>query len=285
MPAKTARRRAAARRPEPEVAPDGPLARAVDHAFENPAMSGGLAVMAITAMAIMSNAMFLQHGQHPEPLFATRPAATAPQRPAPIRPAVPSPRRVEAPAVVTPPPMPRVQPMPTPAPDAATSTQALVTAIQRELARLGLYTDAIDGLAGSRTRAAISTWQNAAGMKVTGEPTTDLLAALQKPTASLKPAAPAPVVAVPDDQVVAAIRRAAELEHEQAAARNGDRLRRVQVVLSDIGYGQLVADGQLTSETADALRRFQLDQGLPVTGELDDGVIKRLIVIGAMKAD
>ncbi len=294
MPRKTARR-SATRRPEPEAVADGALAQAIDSAFENPAMSGGLAVMAITAMAIMSNAMFLQHGQHPEPLFATRHAAVA-QTQRTSEPEVPLPRsRSEVPAALLP-SVAKAEPAPQPqaevpapqaaAAQAAAAQAALITSIQRELARLGLYTGAIDGMSGPQTRSAISTWQNAAGIKVTGEPTTQLLAALQKPTASIAPAAPVePVVSTATDQVAAAVARAAELEREQAALENADQLRRVQVALSQIGYGPLTIDGKQDDATANALRRFQLDNGLPVTGELGDKVAKRLVAIGAMTPD
>jgi peptidoglycan hydrolase-like protein with peptidoglycan-binding domain len=296
VPRKTARSRAT-RRPEPEVVADGALAHAIDRAFENPAMSGGLAVMAVTAMAIMSNAMFLQHGQHPEPLFATRPAPAV-HVPRTVEPSVPLPRsRGESPAATLP-PVPKAEPAPQPPPvaaapapqsaasQAAAAQAALTTSIQRELARLGLYTGAIDGMPGPQTRAAISDWQNAAGIKVTGEPTTQLLAALQKPTASITPAAPVgPVASVATDQVAAAVARAAELEREQAALENADELRRVQVALSQIGYGPLTIDGMPDDATANALRRFQLDNGLPVTGELGDKVTQRLVAIGAMRPD
>ena len=63
MPGKSTRRRAPKRKAEPQVAvaaADGIMANAIDRIFENPAMSGGLVVMVITAMAIMSNALFLQ---------------------------------------------------------------------------------------------------------------------------------------------------------------------------------------------------------------------------------
>ena len=47
---------------------------------------------------------------------------------------------------------------------------------------------------------------------------------------------------------------------------------------------RLTVDGQPSQATGDAIRRFQLDNGLPVTGELNDKVIERLVSIGAMKA-
>ena len=288
MPGKPARRRAARSRPQAEVAVDSAVARVVDKAFENPAMSGGLMVMAITAMAIMSNALFLQAGRHPEPLFATRPAAVA-VAPAKSAAVVPLPHtREQAPAAISAPPRkvaaaPRAEPAPVDA------TRTLVIAVQRELARLGIYTDAIDGLSGPRTRAAISTWQTAAGIKVTGEPTPELLDALVRPVAAVPPAA-APVSAVvkeaaSTDQVAAAVARAQELEREQAAITQGKQLRKVQEALNQIGYGPLAVDGQASQSTGDAIRRFQLDNGLPVTGETNDKVVARLVNIGAMQAN
>ena len=286
MPGKPARRRAAG--PQPQPAADGALARVVDRAFDNPAMSGGLVVMAITAMAIMSNAMFLQRGHHPEPLFATRTEATTAHAPMPRpAPAVPMPRsRTDVPVVAAPPPQVEAPPA---APSAAASTAAMVTAVQRELARLGIYTGAIDGLLGPRTRAAISTWQTAAGIAATGEPSAELLVALRAPATAVVPLAPvtqpAVVAAANSDQVAAAVARAAELEREQVAIRDTDRLRRVQVSLNQIGYGPLTVDGQPSQATADSIRRFQLDNGLPVSGALNDRLVERLVSIGAMKPE
>lgn len=289
MPGKPARRRAAAKRPEAEVAADSAVARVVDRAFDNPAMSGGLMVMAITAMAIMSNALFLQAGRHPEPLFATRPA-TVTQKPARPAVAVPLPHtREQAPAAVAAPlPKAAIAP-PAVAPAVVDEQKVLVTAVQRELARLGIYTGAIDGLSGPRTAAAVSAWQTAAGIKVTGEPSAELLVALRKPVAATPPA-PVPVPAVvkeaaSTDQVAAAVARAEELEREQAAIKQGKELRQVQEALNQIGYGPMAVDGQPSQLTGDAIRRFQLDNGLPVTGELNDKVVARLVGIGAMKSN
>ncbi len=289
MPGKPARRRAAGpRRSEVEAAADSAIARIVDTAFENPAMSGGLMVMAITAMAIMSNALFLQAGRHPEPLFATRPAA-APQAPARSVAAVPLPRtREEMPAAIPAPP-PKVAAAPQAVPAPIDPARELVAAVQRELARLGIYTDAIDGFTGPHTKAAISTWQTAAGIKVTGEATPELLAALRKPVTAAPPAAPSVPTVVKEaasaDQVAAAVARAQELEREQAAITLGKQLRKVQEALNMIGYGPLAVDGKVSQSTGDALRRFQLDNGLPVTGELSEKVVARLVSIGAMKAE
>jgi peptidoglycan hydrolase-like protein with peptidoglycan-binding domain len=290
VPGKPIRRRTATKRPAAEAAADSAIARVVDRAFDNPAMSGGLMVMAITAMAIMSNALFLQAGRHPEPLFATRPAAVAqaPARSAATVP-LPHPREQLPAAIAAPAPKVAVAP-PAAVPAQADPNKVLITAVQRELARLGVYTDAIDGRFGPRTKAAIATWQAAAGMTATGEPTADLLAAMRRPVAAVPtPAAAVVPAAVKEaansDQVAAAVARAEELEREQAAIALGAKLRGVQVALNQIGYGPLTVDGQPNQQTGDAIRRFQLDNGQPVTGELNDKVIERLVGIGAMKAE
>jgi hypothetical protein len=56
----------------------------------------------------------------------------------------------------------------------------------------------------------------------------------------------------------------------------------IQQALADAAYGPVSIDGIAGQQTADAIRRFQLDQGLAVTGEIDDRLITRLISVGAM---
>lgn len=56
----------------------------------------------------------------------------------------------------------------------------------------------------------------------------------------------------------------------------------IQQALADAAYGPVSVDGIAGQQTTDAIRRFQLDQGLAVTGEIDDRLISRLISVGAM---
>lgn len=76
--------------------------------------------------------------------------------------------------------------------------------IQKELARRGFYDGAADGLPGPRTDAAIRAFEQAARLKVTGEPSEALLAQIRRaplPTAtteaarSMRPPADVPVPA------------------------------------------------------------------------------------------
>jgi peptidoglycan hydrolase-like protein with peptidoglycan-binding domain len=285
------------------VVGSGVMANIIDRAFENPATSGGLMVMALTATAIMSNAMFLQSGRHSDFLFNPQPAPLAAHSvPAPV----PLPRvRADQPAAFVPPLphlAPRAEPDPAPAPVVALAPApaavvapaadqtTLITDVQRELARLGLYAGAIDGLAGSRTSAAISAYETAAGRTPTGVATPDLLAAMKAPLpvrnlpAAVAPPAADPTAAELDQRERDRAAKIAAAQRAQAAAQMLANVRIVQGALNRIGYGPVPVDGATSAETTDAIRRFELDNGLPVTGEPSDRLIGRLISIGAVKA-
>ncbi len=269
----------------------GLVARVVDRAFQDPAMSGGLFVLSLTLMAIVSNAMFLQPTSHPKPLFQTRaaePALAALRTPSPT----PAPRAQPASSDIAEVPLPRgrdartaaapveqataAQPQP-PVPQVVSDPyRQRAAAIQRELARLGLYSGSIDGITGSRTKAAIARYQAAGGLPVTGEPSPQLLELLATPTprAPVRPGAEATTTYQGLD--IAAIERA------NAVASERDRYRRIQVALNKIGYGPLGVDGQVGPETISAIRRFELDNGLDISGTASDRVLTTLVAIGAL---
>jgi peptidoglycan hydrolase-like protein with peptidoglycan-binding domain len=253
---------------------NGVIARAVDRAFENPAMSGGLLVMALTATAIVSNAMFLQTGHHPEPLFTTRPSLSPPTPK--LAPVVPAPRNTAKTVEAAPPPL---SPAPPAAEPGAEPEAVLVAKIQRELARLGLYVGSIDGIAGSRTKSAIAAYETAAGRAVTGMPTAELLEFMTNAplTPAQSAAAPPPTTGVAADN--------ATQKSQPDAASPSELYRRVQTALNQAGYGPIAVDGHPGSASADAIRRFELDNGLPITGDIGDQVIARLVAIGAMDAE
>jgi peptidoglycan hydrolase-like protein with peptidoglycan-binding domain len=261
------------------------IARIADRAFENPAMSGGLLVMGLTAAAIVSNAMFLQNIRHPDPLFPTRPAAYAPAAKAPA--VVPIPRS-RADHVAAMPPMPKTAPAveekAPPITDKAspiaektadpTPDAALVSGMQKALTEKGLYRGPVDGKFGSQTRTAIAAFQRGAGLKVTGMPSEDLLV-----RARAKAEVPHP------PKPVQAVEKPAPAVPDPAIAIQQARYRNVQKALNNIGYGPIEVDGHAGDETADAIRRFQLDNGLPLDGMPNDRVVARLVKIGAIQSD
>ncbi|MEP2724270.1 peptidoglycan-binding domain-containing protein, partial [Roseibium sp.] len=63
------------------------------------------------------------------------------------------------------------------------------------------------------------------------------------------------------------------------------RLARIQQLLSDLGYGPLSTDGVMGDNTSSAIQRFELDRGLPITGELTPAVVERLEMVSGKRVD
>src|SRR5207244_10158211 len=63
------------------------------------------------------------------------------------------------------------------------SKAEVLTDIQRELVRRGFYDGPVDGVHGPKTDTAIRDFEQAAGLKASGEPNEDLLRAIQRSTA------------------------------------------------------------------------------------------------------
>jgi len=68
---------------------------------------------------------------------------------------------------------------PAPADDAPLSRDTIVD-LQTRLARLGFYTDEVDGLLGPKTRSAVRLFQKQIGLPADGHPTPDMVARLQQ---------------------------------------------------------------------------------------------------------
>jgi peptidoglycan hydrolase-like protein with peptidoglycan-binding domain len=130
--------------------------------------------------------------------------------------------------------------------------------VQQLLLAQGYQPGAVDGLFGTRTENAVRAYQADQGVAVTGR-ITDGLLALLRATAST-PVSPNTVLAAEGVQLLA-----------------------VQTALNQIGYGPISANGAMSNETAQAVRGFQLEYGLDVTGRVDQATIDRLIAIGALE--
>jgi peptidoglycan hydrolase-like protein with peptidoglycan-binding domain len=205
---------------------------------------------------IAANAAFLQDKSHPAPFFSTRAAEEVAEPPPPVP--IPPPRqpRLVKTVAVEGPPSP-----PAPAAPGPVLERRLVQEIQSGLAALGFYAGEIDGVHGPHTRAAVAAYQERAGLAVSGEPSEALALRLAAETLT-RGAAPAGPATPAIDQ----------------------RLLEVERALNDIGYGPVRVDGLSSGDTADAIRRFQLDHGLRITGTADDAVVRKLMQIGALAA-
>jgi peptidoglycan hydrolase-like protein with peptidoglycan-binding domain len=129
------------------------------------------------AGGIFANALFLQSGRHPAPLFSTRAELRAEPR-------------------------------------ADVRREPLVEAVQAALRDRGFYAGPLDGVPGPQTKAAIKAFEAAAGRLQTGNATALILAAITA-THTTKPALekaaltePASVGSVPGDERVAVVQGA-----------------------------------------------------------------------------
>jgi len=255
-------RRTARRAPPARKAP-GFFGRGVRRLATRPVTT--LAVIAVAGSIgfVSVNALVLQSGPHPAPLFAHRAAAPA-------------------------------------------GDGALARDVQQALAELGFYDGTVDGIAGPGTVAAVQAFEVANGLMPTGSIDEVLLARLitaprgttaaapakpaaGKPAAAKSAASKAPAAtqvattAVPTVKIAAA--KPTPATPLAAADDPGSpEVRRVQKALADLGYGPLTIDGRLGGQTANAVRRFRLDHGLPLSGDIDDRLVEVLVRIGGLPA-
>jgi len=133
----------------------GRLAAAIS---EHPREFVAIVMSTIAVFGIVTNALFLQKGPHPAPIFATRPLL-----------------RPQETALT-----PRLQSTQS-TPAAETGNQArlqLIANIQRELTRKAFYDGPADGIWGSKTDAAVRDFLQAAGLKTNAEASDTLLRAI-----------------------------------------------------------------------------------------------------------
>jgi hypothetical protein len=192
--------------------------------------------LAFTAVsAIVANALFLQAGRHPSPMFGsvvTMPAAGSPASP------LPRPR----PVVVE-------EPLLEPRPGEPKSFEPRPSEPKRPEPK------------SSEARPLESR---------TAEPkAADPLANLVKATTGAAPAAPSGVLRPPASIPVAS--------HNEAAAISGPRrVAAVQRALTQYGYGQLKPTGTAGSDTLAAVKKFERERKIPVTGHISDRLVQEL---------
>jgi peptidoglycan hydrolase-like protein with peptidoglycan-binding domain len=134
------------------------------------------------------------------------------------------------------------------APDGGAAAVAAGAEIERRLSDLDYRVGRIDGTIDDRTRLAIRAYQADAGLPVTGEPSAALLDRLRSHAGPPRDAAPPP-------------RR---------------RIAEIQKLLRRHGYPVGKPNGELDARTVAAIRRYQADAGLPVTGEASPGLLVSL---------
>jgi peptidoglycan hydrolase-like protein with peptidoglycan-binding domain len=227
-----------------------------------------LAFAVIAVGAIVANALFMQSGLHPSPIFVNKTNKAAPaSKPAKL--AAPAPQLAPAAPIATgnvqlPRPRPvESEPAKVDAPAAARKPAEIVSDIQKELARRGFYDGTSDGVYGPKTDAAIRDFEQAAGLKPGSEPSENLLRTITRSNAKA-PAATNAVAQRPDPI------------GELISPSPNKRITSVQRALADYGYGQIKPTGALDRETQSAIEDFERGKKMPVTGQISPRLLKEL---------
>jgi hypothetical protein len=202
-------------------------------------VAGALAFAAVTA--ILANALFLQAGRHPAPMFGVSFAMPA---------AVP----------VTVGPLPRVRPVAADvtAPDLRVVEPKLAESKAPELRSPDPRTSE------SKTFEFKASESKASESKATESKAADPLTNLVKTTGAV------PVVSN-------VMRPPALIPH--TAISGSRRVAAVQRVLTQYGYGQLRPTGTVGSDTQAAIQKFEQDHNVPVTGQISDRLVNQLVAM------
>jgi peptidoglycan hydrolase-like protein with peptidoglycan-binding domain len=136
--------------------------------------------------------------------------------------------------------------------------------IQRQLTKLGYNTGGADGLWGSNTRSAIGKWQTTNKLTATGYVTAAQVNLIAKQAG--------PVAGVPTDGA-----GNAALEESLLSLSSYERAD-IQRRLTRLGYNTYGADGVFGANTRRALRQWQADEGVTVTGYITADQVRKVRV-------
>ena len=231
-------RRRTARRGSTNFSSAGRIATAI---AQRPREFVAIVMSTVAIFAIVINALYLQKGPHPAPIFAARPLL---QKEATLPPRLPGTQSQLGSDL------------------AAQARVQMIANIQRELNRKGFYDGPSDGIWGSKTDAAVRDFLQASGSKVNPEANENLLRAISNYVA--KPTAAATAQTPPATDPIAKLIAPSK------------RIVSIQRALADFGYGQIKATGVYDPETRSAIEKFERDHRLPVTGQISDRFVREL---------
>ena len=309
---KTAASRTASKKKAPSVATRA-LQSTVAGIARYPRLIGGVATFAVVFSFVAANALWYQPRHHPAPLLATRmfesdikqAAKTRADAAEAVDPGVTT-FRIERQSDES-----ALEEVPV---DAATTPPSpLIREVQQALAKRGLYDGPADGVTGPKTTSAILFYQETEGLEQTGDASVGLLARLkandtkvavipdERPspelTSSTKTNTKSGIKPAQKDNSddVADLIRAAETEPAAKThaikVSTGDKtetevspetVMKIQKALTRFAYAKVKVDGVAGEATKAAIRAFEKNYNLPVTGEPSERIVKKLKSIGAI---
>lgn len=133
----------------------------------------------------------------------------------------------------------------------AAAYSQVVQNVQYSLNQAGFNAGPVDGLMGSRTRSAIESYQRTNGLLVTGQPSQSLLDHISASAMTQQP--------VPQSTTV-----------------SGQTIVDIQSALRERGYNISAINGRMNEETSAAIRAYQGNSNLKITGQATDDLLANL---------
>lgn len=291
----------------------------VSHFLHSPIASTGLILISGLTLMAGTNAMFLQEGRHPAPLFASASNSATLETLQPIRPVVVEPETIPQRPTVD---RTAAAPEPDPRPDELVAVAAEPAApvsignqdiadMQEKLQALGLFDGVVDGYYGPRTADAIRAFEARAGLPKTGAATPQVVEAVRNAPllsseASVQPVAAEPAIdqigpliaqmqqeatSVPTEPM--SVERATiadispdlpaivSVEPSGPAVLNAELVSDIQRGLTRLGFLQGSVNGVAGEATARAIRQFQIFNNYQPTGQVSATLRQMLVEAGA----
>ncbi len=225
-----------------------------------PALSGGATAFAVVMSLISANAVWYQPDQHPAPIFSTRADAGVNDGAAHRKT-----RRITTSSIKS------HTNRRLDIAHAKPQVSELTKELQIALAEKNIYSGSIDGIYGTRTKNAIVAYQEKNNLNADGKVSAKLLShVLMSGKAIARIPVPTHNVAFSGSQ-----------KTDASNTKSKKLVSEIQAGLKNYGYEDIVIDGVMGNQTSNAIRRFELDYGLQITGEASSSLLKKLKDIGA----
>ncbi|WP_413154501.1 peptidoglycan-binding protein [Bartonella sp. cb54] len=145
--------------------------------------------------------------------------------------------------------------------------------MQKKLAKLGLYDGSLDGIEGPKTRRAIALWKQQTADKmqntVIASPQIDEIALLIKRS---------------EIEMASKTTKTTDLPNPKAAVLKSSitDIVQVQKALRNFGNYEVIVTGVEDQKTIDALKQFQKNFSLPITGKTDHKTLMKMREVGLL---
>ncbi|WP_342642886.1 peptidoglycan-binding domain-containing protein [Rhodoligotrophos ferricapiens] len=166
----------------------------------------------------------------------------------------------------------------------------IIRHVQAQLVTLGYFKGAVDGRGSKGLDAAISAYQADRGLAADGRLSQPLLEQIAADIAFLRASrfegnAPAAVEQAGASTPSRSSGRSHSSAPESASGQGErERMKLIQRGLAELGYQPGPADGIAGRQTREAIMQFQRDRDLPVTGQLDETVLKELMKVTGLSS-